>query len=90
MGRIHINFGSLLDRNSATKIRDAATTLVHEATHRFTGTRDWAYMAEGLEAFVAAKALGTTLAMGGEIAALTNLQALNNADSYGKFVVGMP
>jgi hypothetical protein len=88
-GRIHIRLATYGAAVTAANINNAASTLVHEASHKFSGTRDWGYMAEGAAGYLAMVALGMPPVLGGG-AVLTNPQGLNNADSFAAFVMSMP
>jgi hypothetical protein len=89
LGRIHIRLATYGAAATAANINGAASTLVHEASHKFVGTRDWGYMAEGAAAYLAMVAMNLPPVLGGG-AVLTNAEALNNADSYTAFVMAMP
>jgi len=84
-GRIHVRFGSYNAANTAANQNGAASTIAHEATHKFTGARDWAYIGGGSIGWRAMPP-GTPLPFGN----LTNAQALNNADSYSELAMAMP
>jgi hypothetical protein len=89
VGRIHIRLATYGGAATPVNINNAASTLVHEASHKFSGTRDWGYMAEGAAGYMGMVAMGMVPALGGG-AVLTNPQGLNNADSYAAFVMSMP
>lgn len=42
-GRIHIDFETLTDAGKENPIRSVATTIIHEASHKYLGTEDHAY-----------------------------------------------
>jgi hypothetical protein len=84
-GRIHLRFGAYNAANTAVNQQNAAITIVHEATHKFCGARDWLYNAGGSAAYIALLAMGALP----PLPPLTNHQALNNADSYAEFVMAM-
>jgi hypothetical protein len=79
-GNIHI------DSTALGNLNDAATIIVHEATHKFASTLDFGrkgYTAVGSDLFVA------TDENGFDYTPETHLQAdeaINNADSYAVFV----
>lgn len=85
-GRIHIRFGAYNAANTPVNQRNAGTTIVHEAAHKFCGARDWLYNGGGSAGYVAMLGIGIVPAL----PVLTNQQALNNADSYAEFVMAMP
>lgn len=82
-GRIHIRFATYGGANMVPNQQNCGITIVHEAAHKFCGCRDWQYIAEGITGYFA-----TIAAMGvaGPLPAMTNHEALNNADSYAAFV----
>jgi hypothetical protein len=85
-GRIHVNFHRYAALNDPINHRNAATTIVHEATHKFCGARDWQNLGGGSKPYLDMIALGLPPV----ITALANDRALNNADSYAEFVMKMP
>lgn len=84
-GRIHIRFGNYNTANTPVNQRNAATVIVHEATHKFCGARDWTYNGGGFAGYAAFVAMGAAP----PLPALTNAQGLNNADSYAELVMAM-
>ena len=85
VGRIHVRFATVNTGNTPVNQQMAAFTIVHEASHRFCGTRDWGYNGGGSAGYFALLALGPAA-----IPHLATDQALNNADSYAEFVMRMP
>lgn len=81
-GRIHIRFATYNAANSAPNQQNCGITIVHEAAHKFCGCRDWHYIAEGVGGYLALIAMGAAP----HLPAMTNQEALNNADSYAAFV----
>lgn len=84
-GRIHIRFGAYNAANTPVNQRNAATTIVHEATHKFCGARDWIYNGGGFQGHAAFAAIGVVP----PLPAMTNAEGLNNADSYAEFVMAL-
>lgn len=87
-GRIHMHFAQALRKRDALN----ALVLIHEATHRFAGTRDWSYLPSesGLVELEAELIdAGGRDALRGGFFGMTNEQALNNADSHAGFVMMM-
>jgi hypothetical protein len=84
-GRIHIRFTTYNAANSLANQQNCGITTVHEAAHKFCGCRDWHYIAEGVGAHLALIAMN----LAPPLPAMTNQEALNNADSYAAFVANI-
>jgi hypothetical protein len=84
-GRIHVRFSAYNSVFDPVNSRNAAHTIIHEASHKFCGTRDWVSIANSTGYF-AMVAQGLNVPM----QPLLHDQALNNAYSYEEFVAAMP
>jgi hypothetical protein len=115
-GRIHLDwdlfrvavqdsYGNELSEEKVSVLRDKkvgymAATLIHEASHKFTGTRDWSYLPNDTSADLVAYWDYFVSTAGENMAAqmhkdnayfkMTPEQAQNNADSYGGFAYNVP
>lgn len=95
-GRIHIRFANVREGNEVL----CAGTLVHEASHRFNGARDWSYLpvdtANDMLAYEddyiarMGRANGLRALHVAPFYAMTAPQALNNADSFAGFAMCAP
>ena len=52
-GRIHIRFATYGATNTVANQQNCGITIVHEAAHKFCGSRDWQYNAEGVAGYFA-------------------------------------
>lgn len=91
-GRIHIKYELLKEG----KEDEVAALIIHEASHKFTGTRDWAYLPNGPNESLLAYQADWIKQLGSKQAVMkawekdpyfkiVPVQALNNADSFAGF-----
>ncbi len=86
-GRVHFRF-ALLRAGDESKV---AHVIIHEAAHKFAGARDWCYLpSESGMVAMENDMRGIGVPSQGAWYDMTNIQALNNADSYAGFVMQMP
>jgi hypothetical protein len=85
-GRIHIRFATYGGANTVPNQQNCGITIGHEAAHKFCGCRDRQYIAEGVTGY-----LETIRVMGvaPPLPAMSNHEALNNADSYAAFAANI-